>query len=106
MSTSKDKIVNKRANDPIDKLIFEGGLRIKSVWFDRDLDLIIVLLTNKKLLKRPLSDFQKLASATDGQLRQFENEGTGVSWPELDEDLSLRGFLTYELAKMDAPLFV
>jgi hypothetical protein len=104
MSTSKDNIVNKRASDQIDQLIFEGGLRIKSVWIERDLDLIIVLLTNKKLLKRPLSDFKKLSSATEDQLLRFENEGTGISWPELDEDLSLRGFLKYELAKIGAPL--
>ncbi len=42
MQTSKDKIVNKRASDPIDQLIFEKGLRMKSIWFDRELDLIIV----------------------------------------------------------------
>jgi len=43
-NTSKDKIVNKRATDPLDRLIFEEGLRMKSIWFDKELDLIIVLL--------------------------------------------------------------
>lgn len=104
MNTSNDKITNKRASDPIDQLIFEGGLRMKSIWFDRDLDLIIVLLNNKKLLKRPLSDFKRIANATEAQLNHFENDGIGVHWPELDEDLSLRGFLKYELANMDRPL--
>ncbi len=104
MNTSKDKIVNKRATDPIDQLIFEEGLRMKSIWFDRELDLIIVLLNNKKLLKRPLSDFKRLLEAKDEQLNQFVNEGTDIHWPDLDEDLSLRGFLKYELAKMDTPL--
>ena len=55
MNISKDKIADKRATDPIDQLIFDGGLRRKNVWFDRELDLIIVLLNNKNLLKRPLS---------------------------------------------------
>src|SRR5690554_1010667 len=104
MNVSKDKIANKRATDPIDQLIFEGGLRMKSVWFDRELDLIIVLLNNKKLLKRPLSDFERLANATEQQLHQFDNDGIGIHWPELDEDLSLRGFLKNELAKMDKPI--
>src|SRR5690554_6138702 len=104
MNTSKDKIANKRASDPIDQLIFEGGLRMKRICFDRELDLIIVLLNNKKLLKRPLSDFKRLASATEEQLNHFDNDGIGIHWPELDEDLSLRGFLKYELAKMDKPL--
>ena len=103
MNTSKDNIANKRTSDPIDQLIFEGGLRMKSIWFDRELDLIIVLLNNKKLLKRPLSDFTRLANATEQQLNRFDNDGIGVHWPELDEDLSLRGFLKYELAKMDTP---
>ncbi|SHN35537.1 Protein of unknown function [Cyclobacterium lianum] len=106
MNTSKDKFVNKRASDPIDQLIFEKGLRIKSIWFDRELDLIIVLLNNKKLLKRPLSDFKRLAEAKEEQLNRFVNDGIDIHWHDLDEDLSLRGFLKYELSKMDTPLSV
>jgi hypothetical protein len=106
MNTSKDRIVNKKGSDPLDQLIFEEELRMKSVWFDRDLDLIIVLLNNKKVLKRPLSDFKRLAAAEEVQLNQFVNDGIAIHWPELDEDLSLRGFLKYELLKMDAPLVV
>ncbi len=104
MNTSENKIENKRATDPIDQLIFEEGLRIKKLWIDKDLDLIIVLLNNKKLLKRPLSDFKSLEHASLIQLEDYENDGTGIHWPQLDEDLSLRGFLKYELARMDAPL--
>ncbi|MGB3588887.1 MAG: DUF2442 domain-containing protein [Tunicatimonas sp.] len=104
MSTSDSKVVNKRASDPLDQLIFEEGLRIKQVWFDQSLDLIVVLLNNKKILKRPLSDFKRLATATGNQLLNFENDGIGISWPDIDEDLSLRGFLKYELAHMDKPL--
>jgi hypothetical protein len=106
MNISKDRIVNKKGSDPLDQLIFEEGLRMKSVWFDRDLDLIIVLLNNKKVLKRPLSDFKRLADAEEEKLIQFENDGIAIHWPELDEDLSLRGFLKYELLKMDTPLRV
>lgn len=98
MSTLNKKIVNKKATDPLDKLIFEDGLRMKMIWFDQDLDLIIVLLNNKKIIQRPISDFPKLKSATVEQLRNYENDGIGVHWPDIDEDLSLRGFLKYELA--------
>lgn len=104
MNTSENRIENKRATDPIDQLIFEDGLRIKTLWVDRELDLIIILLNNKKIFKRPISDFKSLANATTKQLEDFENDGTGIHWPELDEDLSLRGFIKYELSKMDAPL--
>lgn len=106
MNTSKDKIVNKRATDPIDQLIFEEGLRMKNLWFDLELDLIIVLLNNKKMLKRPISDFKQLAGAKEVQLKKFDNDGIDIHWPDLDEDLSLRSFLKYELAKMDTPLMV
>lgn len=104
MSTSENKIVNKAATDPIDRLIFEGGLRIKSIWIDKELDLIIALLNNKKILKRPLSEFERLKNATAQQLQSYENDGIGIHWPQLDEDVSLRGFLKYELLRMDLPL--
>ncbi len=97
MNTSS-KIVNKQATDPLDFLIFEEGLRIKSLWFDEELDLIIVLLNNKKIIQRPISDFKRLKNATSDQLRNYENDGIGIHWPDVDEDLSLRGFLKYELA--------
>jgi hypothetical protein len=97
MNTS-NKITNKRATDPLDQLIFEDGLRIKTLWFDQDLDLLVVLLNNKKIIQRPISDFNRLKNATKIQLNNFENDGIGIYWPDVDEDLSLRGFLKYELA--------
>lgn len=97
MNTS-NKISDKRSIDPLDQLIFEDGLRIKNIWFDQDLDLIAVLLNNKKILQRPISDFERLKNASKAQLENYVNDGTGIHWPDLDEDLSLRGFLKYELA--------
>lgn len=98
MNTSM-KTNDKRATDPLDHLIFEEGLRMKSVWFNQELDMIVVLLNNKKLIQRPLSNFPRLSEATMEQLQNYENDGIGIHWPELDEDLSLRGFLKYELAQ-------
>ena len=97
MNTS-DKIIDKRATDPLDQLIFEEGLRIKTMWFDQDLDLLVVLLNNKKIIQRPISDFKRLKNATKTQLDNYENDGIGIYWPDVEEDLSLRGFLKYELA--------
>lgn len=86
--------------DAIDQLIYDEGLRIKSLWFDRDLDLMILLLNNRKIIQRRISDFPRLQNATADQLNHFENDGIGVHWPDVDEDLSLRGFLKEELAKL------
>lgn len=104
MNTLDNQIINVPATDPLDRLVFEEGLRIKSLWFDKELDLIIILLNNRKIIKRPLSDYKLLAKASLSQLQNFENEGTEIHWPELDEDISLRGLLKYELSKIDLPL--
>lgn len=90
--------------DGLDTLIYEDGLRIQQIYFTPALDLMLIVLNNKKVMKRAISEFKRLASATEQQLTNFENDGIGVHWAEVDEDLSLRGFLQYELAHADKPL--
>ena len=90
--------------DALDRLIYEEGLRIKHIYFDKELDLMLLVLNNKKVMKRTISEFKRLADATEDQLTNFENDGIGIHWPDVDEDLSLRGFLKYELAHMDKPM--
>jgi hypothetical protein len=90
MNTSRNKLHLKEAVDPIDRLIFEQGLKIKSVWIDKDLDLMVVLLNNRKIIQRALSVFRTLSQASLPDVLNFENDGFGIHW---DEDLSLRGFL-------------
>ncbi len=40
-----------------------------------------------------INGIQELASASESQLRNYEliGDGRGISWPELDEDLSVMG---------------
>lgn len=83
--------------DPIDKLIFEDGLRIRSVYFDKELDVMLILLNNRKVLERKISITERLKNASVEQLKKYELSRTGIHWPELDEDLSLRGFLKEEV---------
>ena len=45
-----------------------------------------------------------LEPASQQQLENHVNEGIGVHWPDVDEDLILRGFLRDELAYMDTSL--
>lgn len=90
--------------DALDKLIYEDGLRIKQIYFDKELDLMLIVLNNKKIIKRAISEFKRLATASEKQLYNFDNDGVGVHWPDVDEDLSLRGFLQHELAHVDKPL--
>lgn len=92
--------------DALEQLIFEQGLRIRGLHFHPELDLILIVLNNKKVMKRNLSEFPKLARSSKSSLNNYEliGEGAGVHWPEMDEDRSLKEFLSYELSRMDQPV--
>ena len=110
MLTPDNELMNKPSKDPLDKLIFEQGLRVKKLFFDTELDLMLVLLTNGRVLNLKLSGFARLKNATAEQLANYalEDEGVAVSWPDLEKDLSVRGFIKqaaleetlYHLAKV------
>lgn len=86
---------NIRSVDVIDKLIFEKKMRINTVFILKDLDLMIVVLNNKKVLNIQLSEYPKLKNATKNQLDNWKliSKGVGIEWEEIDEDLSLKGFI-------------
>jgi len=56
---------------------------------------MLVSLSDGRILSIPLAWYPTLAGATKEQLKACElsPSGYGVSWPELDEDLSVLGFL-------------
>jgi len=88
--------------DAIEDLIFSEGLRIQALDFHPELDMMLVILNTNAVLNQPLSTYSALKNAEKGLLLQYEliGEGTGVHWPELDEDLSLKGFLQSELRRV------
>ena len=79
---------NKRATDPIDQLIFEKGLRVRHVVLDRNLNLMVLILSNAAIIKSKISDFPRLSKASEKQLNKWSliSEGTGIEWPDLDEE--------------------
>lgn len=87
--------------DPIEQLIYTEGLRIQTVDFHKELDLMLVVLNTKAILQQKISAYPSIKNATAEQLVQYEliGNGTGINWPALDEDLSLKGFLKDELRK-------
>ena len=89
------------SSDPIDRLIFEKGLRIKYVMPIKDLDLLLVVLNNRTVLKANISDYERLKKAKKEQLNKWEltGGGIGVHWSELDEDLSAKGFIKNALER-------
>jgi len=85
--------------DNIEKLIYEEGLKIITLHFHSDLDLMLIVLSNKKVLNRAISSWQRLIQATSEELHNYRLIGKGaeVHWPYVDEDLSLKGFLKEEI---------
>jgi len=85
--------------DAIEKLIHEENLRIIAVDFHPDLDVMLIILNTKAVLHQRLSSYAALLKSDKNALTQYEliANGTGVSWPLLNEDLSLKGFLQDEL---------
>ncbi len=93
MNTSVNKY------DAIEKLIYDEGLRIEAIDFHPGLDVMLIVLNTKAVLHQRISSYKLLLSADKQALQQYEitGNGTGVHWPMLDEDLSLKGFLQDEL---------
>ena len=89
------KIMNKKARDPFDVLIFEKGLRATDLIVYPAMDLMVVVLNVGKAINLKISDYQRLKNATVGQLNKWTliDDGIGFHWKELDEDLSLKGFI-------------
>ena len=90
--------------DALEQLIIRDGLRIKAVHLHKDLDLMLIVLNNGKILRRAISSSKLLKKATEKQLNDYRliGKGVGIHWPELDEDLSLKGFLQEELSRVIA----
>ena len=91
----------------LERLIFEEGLKIEAINFHRDLDLMLIILNSKAILRQKISSYPRLHNASQDDLNAFEliGNGVGIHWPQLDEDLSLKGFLQNELRKVVAKDF-
>lgn len=92
--------------DALESIIFEKGLRIVALHFHKSLDLMLIVLNNKKVLAQKLSGSERLKTATEAQLSNYRliSKGIGVHWPDVDEDLSLKGFLREEISGLSMPI--
>ena len=81
--------------DAIERLIFEDNLRIEAVDFHPELDVMIIILNTKAILRQNISTYKSLKKAKNSALLNYKliAGGTGIHWPDLDVDLSLKGFL-------------
>ena len=95
MNTAKEKTIIKRASDPLERLIYEHNFYIADVVVRKELNTMVIFLNTHKLLNLKLSDYPRLKNATQKQLDKWRliAGGVGIHWEELDEDLSLKGFI-------------
>jgi len=96
MNTSHNKY------DAIETLIYNEGLRIKLIEFNSTHSKMFVHLTNNLTFIVPTRLYKSLKKASAKQLKNFKlvGSGTGIHWPDLDEDLSLKGFLNEILRQL------
>ena len=64
-----------------------------AVWFAEAL--LWVRLADGREVGAPLEWFPRLANATSEELQRYEliDQGYGIHWPDLDEDVSVLGLL-------------
>ena len=88
--------------DSIENLIFNEGLKINSLDFSNSFDKVFIHLTNDLVFIIPTQLFGNLKKSKKESLKNYKliAEGTGIYWPDLDEDLSLKGFLKDYLKQM------
>jgi hypothetical protein len=69
-------------------------LIIKSVWFQNGN--ISVEMSNGKVIETPIINYPNLSKGTQSQINNYQIKGNGrwIHWKELDEDLSVEGFLS------------
>ena len=81
--------------DSIEKLIFDMGLRIKAVDLNAQMDNMLIYLNTNHIIKFRLSHLKAFNNISKEAFMNYRliADGTGIHWPELDEDLSLKGFL-------------
>lgn len=60
---------------------------------------MLVVLNNRTVLSRRLSAYTFLENSSDEVLTKYELQFSGVHWPALDADLSLRGLIMEEMIK-------
>lgn len=88
-----DTLINR--HDALEQLIQDEGIRIQAIDIHADVDIMLIVLNTGNVLKEKLSNYALLKKANPLQLKNYQltGGGTGIHWPDIDEDLSLKGFL-------------
>jgi hypothetical protein len=74
-------------------MVAELLFTVKKAWYENGM--ICLLMSDNKEIRFPVDANMKLNKATEKQRNNIEIicSGTGLHWPELDEDLSVTGII-------------
>ena len=74
-------------------MVAELLFKVTKVWYESGF--VCLLLADRKEIRFPVDLNRKLRSASIDQLKNIEIicNGTGLHWPDLDEDLSVSGII-------------
>jgi hypothetical protein len=74
-------------------MVAELLFTVKKAWYDNNM--ICLLMSDNKEIRFPTEANSKLKKASAEQLNNIEIicNGTGLHWPDLDEDLSVTGIM-------------
>ena len=81
-------------------MVAELMFTAEKAWYENGM--ICMILSDKKEIRFPVSLNEKLRNATISQVSNIEIicAGTGLHWPEIDEDLSVTGILEGRFGKI------
>ena len=74
-------------------MVAELQFEATNAWYEKGK--ICVLLSDNREIRFPVEMNKKLREASPDQLKNIEIicNGTGIHWPDLDEDLSITGIM-------------
>ena len=92
----EEMIIKAKNKPPIPKHLFA-----QEIAFDHDRELMTVKLKNGYNMVFSLDEFGRLKKATPQQRENWEfiAGGVGVHWEDIDEDLSVKGFIRSYIEK-------
>jgi len=81
-------------------MVAELMFTAEKAWYENGM--ICMILSDKKEVRFPVTLNEKLRNASPSQMSNIEIicAGTGLHWPELDEDLSVTGILEGKYGKV------
>ncbi|MEN9339643.1 MAG: hypothetical protein RIQ62_955 [Bacteroidota bacterium] len=87
--------------DSLESIIFESNLKMVAIDFHQEINTMLVVLNTGSVIHSEINITERLKGATIEQLKDYSiiAQGTGIHWPSLDEDISLKGLLRSTIQK-------